>query len=70
MISLKLSFINAKDRANLYIFTPALYLVQCFYFRRSKGPLVLLLTRDKKIAITFHENERLNIGNHYQKDAK
>ena len=26
-------------------------------------------TRDKRIAITLHENQRLNIGNQYQKDA-
>ena len=44
--------------------------MQFFYFWRIKDPLVLLSTRDKKIAITFHENQRLNIGNHYQKDIK
>ena len=43
--------------------------VQCFYLQRSISPLVLLSTRDKRIAITFHENQRLNIGNQYQKDA-
>ena len=43
--------------------------MQCFYFRISKGPLVPLSTRDKSIAITFHKNQRLNIGNHYQKGA-
>ena len=43
--------------------------VQCFHFRRSKVALVLLSTRDKRIAITFHKNQRLNIGNQYQKDA-
>ena len=26
-------------------------------------------TSDKRIAITFHENQRLNAGNQYQKDA-
>ena len=26
-------------------------------------------TSDKRIAITLHENQRLNIGNQYQKDA-
>ena len=60
--------------ANLYIFTTPLFIicqathcivlkVQCFYLRRSKGPFVLLSTRDKRIAITFHEDQRLNIGN-------
>ena len=43
--------------------------MQCFYLRRSKSALVLLSTRAKMIAITFHENQRLNIGNQYQKDA-
>ena len=43
--------------------------VQCFYLQRSISPLVLLSTRDKRIAITFHENQRLNIGNQYQKGA-
>ena len=71
---------TAKDRANLYIFIVALFMVcqmmqcivlkvHCFYFGRSKGPSVLLSTRDKKIAITFHKNQRLNIGNQYHKDA-
>ena len=43
--------------------------VLCFYLQRSKGPLVLLSTRDKVIAIIFHEIQRLNIGNQYKKDA-
>ena len=43
--------------------------VLCFYILRSKGPLVLLSTRDKKIAIIFHEIQRLNIGKQYKKDA-
>ena len=71
---------SAKDRSNLYIFTVALFIVcqmkqcivlkvQCFYLRRSKGPLVLLSTRDKRIVIIFHEIQRLNIGNQYKKDA-
>ena len=71
---------SAKDRVNLYIFTAALFTVcqmmhfivlkvECFYLRRSKNTLVLLSTSDKKIAITFHEDQRLNIGNQYRKDA-
>ena len=40
-----------------------------FYVRRSICPLVLLSARDKSIAITFHENQSLNIGNQYQKLA-
>ena len=39
-----------------------------FYIRRSIHPLLLLSIRDKKIAMTFHENQRLNIGNQYPKD--
>ena len=57
---LKLSFMSAKERANLYIFTVALFIVcqmkQCivlkalyFYLQRSKGPLVLLSTRIKRL---------------------
>ena len=52
----KLSFMSANDHANLYIFTRDLFIVcqmtqcivlkvQCFYLRRSKGPLVLLSIR-------------------------
>ena len=78
MLSLKLSFMSAKDRANLYIFTAALFTVcnmtqcivlkvQCFCLRRSKDTLVLLSY--KRIAITFHEGQSLNIGNQYQEDA-
>ena len=79
MLSLKLSFMSAKDRANLYIFTAALFTVcqmmQCiivlkvqrFCLRRSKDTLVLLSY--KRIVITFHETQSLNIGNQYQKDA-
>ena len=80
MLSLKLSFMSAKDRANLYIFTAALFVrcqmtqyivlkVQCSYLRRSKYTLVILSTRDKRIEITFHDDQSLNIGNQYQKDA-
>ena len=80
MISLKLSFMGAKDRANLYIFKVALFTVcqmtqcivlkvQCFHLRRKKGSFILLSTSDKRIAITFHENQRLNTGNQYKKDA-
>ena len=43
--------------------------VQCFYLRRSKAPSVLLSTKDKMIAITFHKNQILNIRNQYHKDA-
>ena len=71
---------SAKDRANLYIFTVVLFIVSqmkqcivlkvlCFYLRRSKGPLVLLSTRDKRIAKIFHKIQRLNIGNQYKKDV-
>ena len=80
MLSLKLSFVSAKDCTNLYIFTAALFTVcqmthcialnvQCFNLRRSKDTLVLLSTRDKRIVLTFHEDQSLNIGNPYQKDA-
>ena len=71
---------SAKDRGNLNIFTAALFTVfqmtqcivltvQCFYLQRSKGPSVLLSARDKRITITFHENQRLNIRNQYHKDS-
>ena len=77
---LKLSFMSAKDCANLYIFTVALFIVcqmtqcivlkvLCLYLRRSKGLLLLLSTREKKFAIIFHEIRKLNIGNQYQRDA-
>ena len=71
---------SAKDRANLNIFTAALFIVcqmkqcillkvLCFYPRRSKGSLVLLSTNDKRIVIILHEIQSLNIGNQYKKDA-
>ena len=43
--------------------------VQCFYLWRNKDPSVLSPTRNKRVAITFHENQRLNLGNQYHKDA-
>ena len=45
--------------------------VQCFYLRENKDPLVLLSTRDKRVAITFQKNHStiLNLGNPYHKDA-
>ena len=71
---------SAKGCANLFIFTVALFIVcqmtqcialkvQCFYLRRSKGPLFLLSIFSIQFAITFNENQRLNMGNQYQKDA-
>ena len=77
-LSLKLSFMGAIDHVNLNIFTVALFIecqmthfivltVQCFYLRRNKGPSVLLSTRVKRVSITFHENERLNLGNQFEK---
>ena len=71
---------RSKDRANLYIFKVALFIVcqmmqvivlkvQCFYFWRRERPAVLLSTRDKRITITLHENQRLNVGNQHHKDA-
>ena len=79
MLRLKVSFMRAKDRADLCIFTVALFIVcqmmqcillkvQCFYLRRSICPLILLSIRGKKITMTFHENQGLNIGNQYPKD--
>ena len=63
MLFLKVSFIRAKVRPNLNIFTVALIIVcqmtqcivlkvQSFYVRRSICPLILLSTRDKRIVIT------------------
>ena len=77
-LSLKLSFMGAIDHVNLNIFTVALFIecqmthfivltVQCFYLRRNKGPSVLLSTRVKRVSIAFHENERLNLGNQFEK---
>ena len=77
---MKLSFMSEKDCVNWNIFTIALFIVcqitqcivltvQCFYLRRNKGPSVLLSTRYKIVAITFHKNHRLNIGNQYHNDT-
>ena len=79
-LSLKLFFMRAKNRANSIIFTLALFIVrpttqcillavQCFYLRGNKDPSALLSTRDKRVAITFQENQILNLGNHYHKYA-
>ena len=43
--------------------------VQCFNLRINEGTSVLLSTRNKRVAITFHENQRINRGNHHHKDA-
>ena len=40
-----------------------------FLFSEKQRSLVLFSIRDKKIAITFHEHQILNIGNQYQKDG-
>ena len=75
----KLSLVRAKDRVNLNIFTVALFkvcymmhcivlTVQFFYLRRNKDTSVLLSTIDKRVAMKFHENQRLNPGNQYHKD--
>ena len=80
MLSPKLSFMRAKDRVNLNIFTVALFTVsqmmqcilltvQCFYLRRNKGTLVLLSTKYKRVAIVFHKSQRWNIRKQYHKDA-
>ena len=37
--------------------------VQCFDLQRTKYPSFFLSTRIKKVAITFHEDQRLHIGN-------
>ena len=66
---------SAKDRANLNIFVHSMpddavqMTVQCFNLWRKKDSSVLLSTRDKRVAITFHQNQRLNIGNQYDKDT-
>ena len=80
MLSLKLSFMSAKDRANLNLFTVALFIicqatqhivlsVQYFYLRRNKGPSVLSSARYKRVSIAFQNYQRLNIGNQYHTDV-
>ena len=44
-------------------------IVQWFYLRRNKGPFVLLSARVKKVAIKFHKNQKLNVGNQFHKNA-
>ena len=72
-------FMSAKDCLNLIIFTVALFIVcqttQCIvlavqgsYLRGNKDPSVLLSTEDKRVAISFLENQILNL-NQYHKDA-
>ena len=43
----------------------AVYCIESAMFLSS----VLLSTRGKRITITFHKNQKLNIGNQYHKDA-
>ena len=38
-------------------------IVLSFYIRINKAPSVYLPKRDKRVAIIFHENQRLNLGN-------
>ena len=78
MLSLQLSFMSPKDHVNFNIFTVALlivcdavYCIDCnvFCLERGKGTSVLFSTKDKRIAIKFHESQRLTLGNQYHKDA-
>ena len=80
MLSLKLSSMSAKYPVKLNIITAALFMVchmtqcivltvQCFYLRRNKGHSVLLSTKFKRAAISFHRIRKSNIGNHYHKYA-
>ena len=43
--------------------------VQCFHLWRKKGSSLFLSTRYKRIAITFHKDQRLNTATQYHKDA-
>ena len=81
MLSLKLSLMSAKDRGNLNVFTVALFIVchvtqctmhlavQCFYLSGNKDSSVPSSTRDKMVAITFHESQILDLENQYHNDA-
>ena len=67
--SKNIKFCNFCVKA-LYLTTQCiLFAVQCFYLRGNKDPSALLSTRDKRVAITFQENQILNLGNHYHKYA-
>ena len=41
----------------------------CIYLRRNQLPFILLCTRNKRVAITCHENQILNLGNQDYNDA-
>ena len=88
MLSLKISFMRAKDvyRCIRCIRCKFAYLYSSFAYSMSDDTVYciesatflslgnhisfgFLSARDKRIARTFHENQRLNIGNQYQKDA-
>ena len=43
--------------------------MQSFYLQRSKDFSVLLSTRVKSVTITLQENQRLNLGNQYERNA-
>ena len=43
--------------------------LQCFYLRRKRSLPFFLSTKDKKVAISLQEHQRLNLGNHYHKNA-
>ena len=71
---------GAKDRKNLNILAEALLVVsqmtqcivltvQCIYLRINRGLPILLSTRDKRVAVTFHKNQRFNLRNQYHEDA-
>ena len=64
---------GAKGHVNLSMFTVALLTVltmRCSYLQRNKSPSNVLSTMDKRVIITFHQNQRLNLGNQYNKDVK
>ena len=72
LLSLKLSFMCDEDRINFNIFPVALLAVcqsahcillsvQCFCLRRNQIPSFLLLIRNRKAALRFHENQILSL---------
>ena len=69
MLSGRLSFTSSKDRkrwCSVLYYAVALT-VQCFYLWINTGLSVLLSF--VFVAVTFHKNEWLNLGNHYRKNA-
>ena len=60
----KISFVYSISDDAVYSIDFAMFLSE-----EKKEPSFFLSTKDKKVAISLQEHQRLNLGNHYHKNA-